>query len=74
MTTRERAYDIFSRLSEEQLEGFISLFGIYYKPIDDNNDDVKKRAYSELKSMILSIPDLDEKKELSEYREERYGI
>ena len=30
MSTRDIAYDIFNRLSEEQLQGFIQMFGRFY--------------------------------------------
>ena len=34
----------------------------------------KKQAFERLEKMIRPIPDLDEEKELAEYREERYGV
>ena len=75
MTTRERAYDIFSRMDERQLEGFITMFGIYFPEDKDKNDDLDKRtrAFSEIDRLTHAIDNLDYDKELAEYREERYG-
>ncbi len=72
MTTRELAYSIFEQLDERELQGFIALFSRAFPP---KNDDMLERraAFERLKKMCRSIPDLDEKKELEEYREERYG-
>ena len=39
MSTKEIAFEIFNRLSEKQLQGFIALFRDMY-PVDD--DDAKK--------------------------------
>ena len=61
MSTREMAYNIFLRLSEEQLKEFIAMFREQY-PIED--EDQQRR----------SVPDFDEEKELEEYRKERYSV
>lgn len=68
MSTREIAAGILDRLSEEQLKGFIALFG---GAAQDPSD--REAAFERLEKMRKRIPDLDEKKELSEYRQERYG-
>ena len=72
MSTREIAYSIFEQLSEEELMRFIALFGKAYQA---PNDDMAERraAFERMKSIIRPIPGLDEKKELAEYREEKYG-
>ncbi|MCR5661947.1 MAG: hypothetical protein K6G50_07440 [bacterium] len=72
MTTRERAYSIIDQFNERELQGFIALFSRAYPP--KNNDMSERRvAYERIKEMCRPIPELDEKKELEEYREERYG-
>ena len=68
MSTREIAAGILDRLSEEQLKGFIALFGGAAQDPSDH-----EAAFERLEKMRKHIPDLDEKKELSEYRQERYG-
>ncbi|MEE0674565.1 MAG: hypothetical protein U0L58_07360 [Ruminococcus sp.] len=72
MSTKELAYSIFSRLNEEQLKGFIAMFKEIY-PVDENSGQSKKDAFEKLQNLRRTIPDLDEKKELDEYRSARYG-
>jgi len=73
MSAKEIAYEIINRLSEKQLQGFIALFRDMY-PVDD--DDAKKReiAFENLQKLRRNIPDIDEKKELDEYRTMRFGM
>lgn len=73
MSTRELAYSIFEQLTEEELLGFVALFRKAYPP---KNDDMTERLkdFEELEMMRKPISDLDEKKELEKYREERYGV
>lgn len=73
MSTQELAYSIFSQLNEEQLKGFIAMFKEMY-PVDENSEPNKNDAFEKLQGIRRTIPDLDEKKELDEYRSERYGI
>ena len=73
MSTKEIAFSIFDQLSEEQLKGFIALFSSIYIPKDDDMEE-RRAALERMKSVCRYIPDLDEKKELSEYREEKYGV
>ncbi len=73
MSTKDIAYSIFNQLTEEQLKGFIALFsGIYSAENDDISE--RKAAFERMKSVCRYIPDLDEEKELEEYRNERYGV
>lgn len=72
MSTREIASYIFEHLDEEQLQGFIALFGKFY-PVEKQTDNRKAESFQLLKKMIKSVPDLDEE-ELATYREEKYGI
>lgn len=73
MSTKEIAYSIIDQLTEEELEGFVALFRRVHQP--ENNDEMKKRreAFERLEKLRRYIPDLDEKKALAEYREEKYG-
>lgn len=73
MTIRERAYDIFSRMDEKQLEGFITMFGVYFPEDKDDDLDKRTRAFNEIDRLTHTIDNLDYDKELAEYREERYG-
>lgn len=73
MNTREVAYSIIDRLSEEELEKFIAQFRTSSRTEAD--DDLKERrgSFERLQKLCRYIPDLDENKELAEYREEKYG-
>ena len=74
MSTRELAHSILEQLTEEQLKGFIALFGGMYRVPDSGNDrERREEAFRRLESMRRSIPDFDEKKALEEYREEKFG-
>lgn len=74
MSTRELAYSIFQQLTDEQLEGFVALFGNLYPTKTDVSSE-QKTAFERLQGMIRpGTHDIDEKKELEEYRKEKYGI
>ena len=73
MSTKEIAFEIFTRLSEKQLQGFIALFRDMY-PVDDDDDQKRETAFENLQKLRRNIPDIDEKKELDEYRTMRFGI
>ena len=73
MSIKEIAFEIFNRLSEKQLQGFIALFSDLY-PVDDDDAQKRERAFENLQKLRRSIPDIDEKKELDEYRTMRSGI
>ena len=68
MSTRELAYSIFEQLNEEQLEGFIAMFGKFYLHANEQSQS----ALQVLESIIKPVPDLDYDKELAEYREGKY--
>ena len=44
MSTKEIAFEIFNRLSEKQLQGFIALFSDMY-PVDDDDAQKRERAF-----------------------------
>mgnify|MGYP000000128813 FL=1 len=73
MSTRDIAAQILNRLTEEQLKGFIALFHDIL-PTKEDNSAKREEAFDRLDKMRRNIPDLDEKKELEEYRRERYDI
>ena len=74
MSTQEMAINILKQFSEKELERFIAYFGIIY-PVKTDEETLteKQRALKELGGMIHHIPNLDDEKELAEYREEKYG-
>ena len=67
------AYQIFEQLNEEQLKGFIAMFREIY-PVKDDEQKIRDEAFETLESLRRSVPDLKKKKELEEYRKEKYGI
>ena len=85
MSTREIAYSIFNQFDEEALQGFIAFFSKFYPPKIDtkadysefgnttDNMEERRAAFERLEKMCRHIPDIDEKKELAEYREEKYS-
>ena len=74
MSTRELAYNIIQQMTDEQLEGFVALFGNLYPPKTDDRSE-QNTAFERLQSMIRpGTHDIDEKKELEEYRKEKYGV
>ena len=73
MSTKEIAYSIFSRLTEEQLKGFIAMFKEMY-PVSDNDRQKQEEAFNRLQSLRRTIPDLNEKRELEEHRAEKYCL
>ena len=75
MSTKEIASYIFESLDEEQLKGFIALFGKFFPGMCDAEEKTESEtAYAALKEMIHPVPNLDYEKELATYREEKYGI
>ncbi len=50
MSTRDIALSIFDKLTEEQLHGFISMFGSFYGISEEPNEETKaamKSAYND---------------------------
>lgn len=74
MSKQDQAISILKQFSDSELDRFIAYFGIIY-PVSDDKDDAEERraAFERMKSVCRYIPDLDEEKELAEYREEKYG-
>ena len=72
MSTRDIAYDIFNRLSEEQLQGFIQMFGRFY-PAKQSETEKKMEAFAALEALRQPM-EIDEKAELDAWRKEKYGL
>lgn len=72
MSTREMAYNIIDRLSDEQLKGFIAMFGDFYSV--SNEKDEKASAFEELEKLHRPISNINEGKELSDWRTKKYDI
>lgn len=60
MSTKEIAYKIIERLTEEQLQEFISLFGTIY--LEDKEQEERNNAFIQLQNLRKSVPNFDEKK------------
>ena len=83
MSTKEQATTLFNLLTESDLELFISLFGRLYdvKPSEEDNEKQKAERLARKKAAADRIiarrpvlpPDFDEKQELLDYLDERYG-
>ena len=73
MSVKEIAYSIIDNLSEEQIKGFIAMFGEFYSVPNENKDE-KAEAFAELERLRRPIPNLNENKELSNWRTEKYGL
>ncbi len=70
MSIREIAYSIFQQFSDEELEGFVLLFGGLHPPV--TND--KKKAFAELEQQKtkFSPPIDDDREELARLLREKY--
>ena len=71
---RYEAYSILERLPEGKMKELLP----YLRSIDEPEDieEVRKRkheAFLRLEQLRRPIPDLDEEKELAEWREEKFG-
>ena len=72
---RQDVVNMVSHVPEKELFNlFLYLRKITEKNIVNNDIYVKDKAYTELLKMIKPIENLDEERELEEYRLERYGI
>ena len=77
MSTRERASSLFNILTEEDLKLFISIFERLYiiphKTVSSDMEERRKAFESILAERPKSTPDFDDKQELLDYLDERYG-
>ncbi len=73
MDTRQTAQTIFDSLTDEQLEGFIKLFGMTSDKTKEKKTRAQK-AFERLNEIIRPANDLDDNKEKEEYLMEKYGL
>ena len=89
MSTREMAYNMIAHLTEEQVQELVAYISSNYmtesnavsekqaafQTIGTIVDDMEERraAFERMEKLRRPMRDIDEKKELAEYREEKYG-
>ena len=73
MDTRQTAQTIFDSLTDEQLEGFIMMFGTSAEKGKEKKTRAQK-AFERLNEIIRPANDLDDNKEKEEYLREKYGL
>lgn len=76
MSTRELAISIIDSMTEEELNEFVLRYKSEREQGAEKANDLseKRQAFLEIQKMRKKVPgDFDYKKELAEYRDERYG-
>ena len=72
---RQQAISIVENLSEEKILLLLNFLQSLNEQTENNNRLARKeKAFAELENLRINAPDLDYKKELQSYREERFGI
>ena len=72
---RKQAISIVENLSEEKILLLLNFLQSLNEQTEKNNRLARKeKAFAELENLRINAPDLDYKKELQSYREERFGI
>ena len=72
---RQNVFDMVSVIPEDKLSAVLSyISNLLEQKTDVKEKSVEDEAYSALLNIIKPIPNLDEKKELAQYRQERYGL
>ena len=72
---RQQAISIVENLSEEKILLLLNFLQSLNEQTEKNNRLARKeKAFAELENLRINAPDLDYKKELQSYREERFGI
>ena len=78
MSTREMAYSIIDQFTDEELEGFVSLFSKVHPPeIEEYDQAARDEAFNIVESIRKKVnvpPDFDPEKARDEYFKEKYGI
>ena len=74
MDLLEQAHSIIDNFSERQLKGFVDLFSESLHNSFSDNQNRREEAVTNLNNLRRSIPDLDEKAELEEYRTQRFTL
>ena len=70
---RKNAHLLVERMSEETLTTIVQLMQLYDEQEYQEDMASRRAAFQRLESMIKPIPNLDEKKELASWREEKFG-
>lgn len=72
---KQRAISIVENLSEEKILLLLNFLQSLNEQAEKNNRLARKeKAFAELENLRVKAPNLDYKKELQTYREERFGI
>ena len=71
---REDAISLLDEMSEEKLMVLVKIMrNMNKKPLPAHKRGENSEAFRRLEQLCLPIPNLDEKKELAEWREEKFG-
>ena len=73
-TKKEQAYIIIEQLSDERLKEFVSKYSRLLPAKTAHNQLSKEEAFTAMQKLKRSIPDLDEKKEIEEYRAKKHEL
>ena len=74
MTSMQKdAVALIQELPEEQISALLVIMRALSHEARQNRQTVRHRAFQELEQLRRPIPDLDEKKELAAWREEKFG-
>lgn len=71
---RKDAMELLEQIPEDKLYFIVQIMqginGLY----KSESQEARDRAFEDLESLRKNMPDLDYKKELESYREEKYGV
>ena len=74
MTTLQKdAVALIQEMPEEQIAALLVIMRAMSHEVRQNRQTVRHRAFEELERLRRPIPDLDEKRELTAWREEKFG-
>lgn len=73
-TLRQDAIRMVENMPENSLPYLMKILEGLEGLFPEENLDEKQAAFEELEKLRRPIPNLDEKKELEEYRKEKYGL
>ena len=75
MVLRQNAYSLLEKMPDEKLERLIRIMKeMGEEDIYKVDMAARQAAFDRLMELRRPIPDLDDKKELAEWREEKYGV
>lgn len=70
---RQDAIELLEQLPEDKVIYILQIMQAMNHLFADDEKKQREEAFARLEKMRKSVPDLDYEKELSEYREEKYG-